>query len=133
MRNEANALGGDSRYGAGKRTALAKTGSCAGRQRHCDRGVTFISWQFGVRPGGAIVRKSEKGQGRRAMAEHKFKMGQLVDFHPRKGPGLPLFAPEGPYKVSKRLPSAAAEFQYVIRSTNGSRDCVARESELRGT
>jgi hypothetical protein len=67
------------------------------------------------------------------MTEHKFKIGQLVYFHPRKGPGLPLFAPEGPYKVLKRLPAAAGEFQYVIRSANASHDCVARESELRGT
>jgi hypothetical protein len=64
------------------------------------------------------------------MTEHKFKIGQLVYFHPRKGPGLPL--PEGPYKVLKRLPAAAGEFQYVIRSANASHDCVARESELRG-
>jgi hypothetical protein len=67
------------------------------------------------------------------MAEHKFKIGQLVYFQPRKGPSLPVFVSEGPYKVLKRLPATAGELQYVIRSTMASHDCVARESELRGT
>jgi hypothetical protein len=68
-----------------------------------------------------------------AMTEHKFKIGQVVYFHPRKKPGLPLFVPRGSYKVLKRLPLAEGEFQYVIRSTNASHDRVVRESELRDT
>ena len=55
-------------------------------------------------------------------AEHKFKIGQLVYFHPK--------TPEGPYKVLKRLPAANGEYQYVIRSTDGSHERVVRESEL---
>jgi hypothetical protein len=66
------------------------------------------------------------------MTEHKFKIGQLVYFHPRKGPGMPLFVPEGAYKVLKRLPAVNGQFKYVIRSTNVSHERVVRESELRG-
>jgi hypothetical protein len=64
------------------------------------------------------------------MTEHKFKIGQLVNFNPRKGPGAPLFVPQGPYKVLQRLPAANGQFQYVIRCTNASHERVARESEL---
>jgi hypothetical protein len=42
--------------------------------------------------------KSKKGQRRLAMAEHKFKIGQLVYIHPN-----PLLAPRGPCKVIDRL------------------------------
>ena len=66
------------------------------------------------------------------MTEHKFKIGQLVYFHPRKGRGMPLFVLEGAFKVLKRLPAAAGQFKYVIRSANVSHERVVRESELRG-
>jgi hypothetical protein len=66
------------------------------------------------------------------MTEHKFKIGQLVYFHPRKGPGMLLFVPEGAYKVLKRLPAVSGQLKYVIRSTNVSHERVVRESELRG-
>jgi len=58
------------------------------------------------------------------MTEHKFKIGQLVYYSKVSG---------GPYKVLKRLPAADGEYQYVIRSTDGSHDRVVRESELSGT
>ena len=44
------------------------------------------------------------------MTEHKFKIGQLVHYSKASG---------GSYKVLKRLPAADGEYQYVIRSTDG--------------
>jgi hypothetical protein len=66
-----------------------------------------------------------------AMIEHKFKIGQLVYWDAKKS-GLRWFTPRGHYKVLKRLPAVEGEFQYVIRSTDGSHERVARERELRG-
>jgi hypothetical protein len=112
---------------------------CSEPNRIClRRGAASMAWRHPfdgkLSPDGMVgapfLRRLNTGS--LAMTEHKFKIGQLVYFHPRKGPGLPLFAPEGPYKVLKRLSAAAGEFQYVIRCTNASHDCVARESELRG-
>lgn len=64
------------------------------------------------------------------MAEHKFKIGQVVYFYPKK-PGLPSDAPAGPYQIIRRLPATTdGEFQYVVRSEYESHERVARESEL---
>jgi len=63
------------------------------------------------------------------MAEHKFKIGQLVYFHPQRS-RLVADAPAGPYQITRRLPAAEGEFQYVIRSTNEDHERVAKESEL---
>jgi hypothetical protein len=59
------------------------------------------------------------------MAEHKFKIGQLVYIHPK-----PLLAPRGPYKVIDRLQAPELGFQYLIRSEDGLHECIVRESEL---
>jgi hypothetical protein len=62
------------------------------------------------------------------VTEYKFKIGQLVYFHP-KGPGQ-LRAP-GPYQITKRLPAREdGEFQYQIRSAVEDHNRVARKSEL---
>jgi hypothetical protein len=63
------------------------------------------------------------------MAEHKFKIGQVVYFHPKKS-SLVSDAPPGPYQIIRRLPAIDGEFQYVIRSAYESHERVARESEL---
>ena len=63
------------------------------------------------------------------MAEHKFKIGQAVYFHPQKSRSV-SDAPPGPYQITRRLPAIDGEFQYVIRSTYESHERVARESEL---
>ena len=60
------------------------------------------------------------------MAEHKFKIGQLVYFQP----GLSGHAPPGPYQIIRRLPESEGEFRYVIRSTYEDHERVAREGEL---
>jgi hypothetical protein len=63
------------------------------------------------------------------MAEHKFKIGQLVYFHPQKS-RLVADAPAGPYQITRRLPAVDGEFQYAIKSTYEDHERVAMESEL---
>jgi len=64
-----------------------------------------------------------------AMAEHKFKIGQVAYFRP-KASSAPLSASREPYQIIRRLPETEGEFQYVIRSANEDHERVARESEL---
>ena len=63
------------------------------------------------------------------MAEHKFKIGQIVHFHPKKLT-FQVDAPSGPYQITRRLPATDGEFQYVIRSAYEDHERVAKESEL---
>jgi hypothetical protein len=63
------------------------------------------------------------------MTEHKFKIGQLVYFHPKKS-RLAAGAPSGPYQITRRLPAVDGEFQYAIRSPYEDHERVAKESEL---
>jgi hypothetical protein len=66
------------------------------------------------------------------LAEHKFKIGQLVYFKPEKLLGRPArdLGP-GPYQIIKRLPATQdGEFQYTVRSKFEDQQRVARESEL---
>ena len=100
----------------------------AGRQCHRDSPLTFISLAILSSTRRRYRSKSKKGQRRLAMAEHKFKIGQLVYIHPK-----PLLAPRGPYKVIDRLQAPERGFQYLIRSEDGLHECIVRESELRGT
>jgi hypothetical protein len=64
------------------------------------------------------------------MAEHRFKIGQAVYFHPKKS-RLALQASVGPYQITKRFPPTGAEFKYAIRSPFEDYERVAKESELR--
>jgi hypothetical protein len=60
------------------------------------------------------------------MSEHKFRIGEIVFFHPK----LPSDAPHGAYQIIRRLPAAEGEFQYAIRSTYENHQRVAKENEL---
>jgi hypothetical protein len=64
------------------------------------------------------------------MAEHKFKIGQLVHYYPNKFGRASIHLASGLYQIIKRLPSANGEPQYEIRNTLEQYDRVARESEL---
>jgi hypothetical protein len=66
------------------------------------------------------------------VTEPKFKIGQLVYFHPKRAVQPQLDAvPPGPYKITRRLPAAEdGEFRYEIRNTLEEYNRVARESEL---
>jgi len=63
------------------------------------------------------------------MAEHRFKIGQAVYFHPKKS-RLAFPAPVGPYQITKRFPAIGGEFEYAIRSAHEDNERVAKESEL---
>ena len=68
------------------------------------------------------------------VSEHKFKIGQLVYFHPKGALRPQLDAVPGPYQITKRLPAAEdGEFQYEIRNTLEEYNRVARESDLTRT
>jgi hypothetical protein len=63
------------------------------------------------------------------MAEHKFKIGQMVLFHPHsRGIDAPRHLP---YEITARLPPTDGEFQYRIKSIHEEHERVASESELR--
>jgi len=64
-----------------------------------------------------------------AVAEHKFKIGQVVYFRPKIS-SAPVFASPGPYQIIRLRPATEGEFQYVIRSTNEDHERVAMEGEL---
>jgi hypothetical protein len=59
-----------------------------------------------------------------AMSGHKFKIGQLVNYHGReRAPGV--------YQITQLLPPEGDEFQYRIKNINEPHERVAKESELR--
>jgi hypothetical protein len=59
---------------------------------------------------------------------HKFHVGQLVEFRPKKG--SPISAARGAYEILKQLPERDAELQYRIKSAFEERERIALESEL---
>jgi hypothetical protein len=60
-----------------------------------------------------------------SMVEHKFKIGEIVNFYPKP----PNDAPWGACQIIRRLPAAEGEFQYVIRSVYEDDQRVAKENE----
>jgi hypothetical protein len=65
------------------------------------------------------------------VAEYKFRIGQLVYFHPKGIGRSHVDAGPGPYQITRRLPATdGGEFQYQIRSAVEDHNRVARESEL---
>jgi hypothetical protein len=63
------------------------------------------------------------------MAEQKFKIGQTVYLRPKK-PKFRIDAPAGSHLITRRLPAADGEFEYVIRSAYDGLERVTKESEL---
>jgi hypothetical protein len=59
---------------------------------------------------------------------HKFHIGQLVEFRPRKG--SPISAARGAYEILKQLPERDGELQYRIKNAAEEDERVALESEL---
>ena len=65
------------------------------------------------------------------VTEYKYRIGQLVYFHPKGTGRSHVDAVPGPYQITRRLPAAdIGEFQYEIRSAVEDLSRVARESEL---
>lgn len=61
------------------------------------------------------------------MAQHKFKIGQLVDFAPSR-PGIPSSSRR--YEIMRVLPAEGGENLYRIKSRDETFERMARESEL---
>ena len=61
------------------------------------------------------------------MAQHKFKVGQLVNFAPPR-PGVPPSSRR--YEVMRLLPTEGGQNLYRIKSRDESFERMARESEL---
>jgi hypothetical protein len=59
---------------------------------------------------------------------HKFHIGQLVEFRPKKG--SPVSSARGAYKILKQLPERDGELQYRIKSAVEEHERVALESEI---
>jgi hypothetical protein len=58
------------------------------------------------------------------MSDHKFKIGQVVSFRPRSGPGA------GVYQIAQLVPSVNDEPRYRIKSDLEPHLRSAKESEL---
>jgi hypothetical protein len=68
------------------------------------------------------------------VTEYKFRIGQLVYFHPKRTERSQVHAVAGPSQILRRLPAAEdGEFHYEIRSAVEDHNRVARESELTPT
>jgi hypothetical protein len=61
------------------------------------------------------------------MAQHRFKVGQLVDFSPAR-PGVPT--PGRQYVIVRLLPVEGGEFLYRVKSKAETFERIAKESEL---
>ena len=61
------------------------------------------------------------------MSNHKFRVGQLVDFAPAR-PGVPI--PGRQYEVIRLLPADSGEFQYRVKSKSELFERAAKESQL---
>ena len=68
-----------------------------------------------------------KGQNGGFMPEHKFKIGQSVQF--TSGP-FGRGAATGIYKVTQLLPPEGDEYQYPIKSAREPHERVAKESQM---
>ena len=62
------------------------------------------------------------------MAQHRFSVGEFVDFDPRTAPA---FKTSGPYRVTRVLPAEAIQFQrYQIKSDGEPFERTANEAEI---
>ena len=62
------------------------------------------------------------------MAEHKFRVGQVVDFHPSPKIAFPAAARE--YKILRLVPHERGERLYRIKTITERFERIAKESEL---
>jgi hypothetical protein len=60
------------------------------------------------------------------MPRHKFHIGEIVEL----SRAMLRSASGGVYKITKRLPESAGEYEYRVKSTNEQHERVVRESEL---
>ena len=60
------------------------------------------------------------------MNEHRFKVGQAVEYKPPRG----LYVPKGIYQVTAELPVRYGEFAYRVKHPREDYERVAAESDL---
>jgi hypothetical protein len=61
------------------------------------------------------------------MPGHKFRVGQVVNYHARRGQD----APRGAYMITARLPqSDDGQFEYRIKHPSEPHERIAKENEL---
>jgi hypothetical protein len=60
------------------------------------------------------------------LADHKYKTGQSVEVHNRRG----SWSPPGPFSVVRPLPFDGRENQYRLKSKADGHEFVATESEI---
>jgi hypothetical protein len=61
------------------------------------------------------------------MAQHKFKVGQFVDYRPGRLSGV---LSSGRYKILRLLPAEGGDLLYRIKSVDEALERVAKEREL---
>ena len=65
------------------------------------------------------------------MTEHKFKIGQLVRYYPKRAGSVAIDLASGLYQIIKRLPPTGdGDRQYEIRNLLEQHNRIARENEL---
>ena len=65
-------------------------------------------------------------QRRAAMNDHRFRVGQAVEYYPPRS----MYAPRGGYHVTAELPFRAGEFEYRIKHPREQCERVVAESDL---
>ncbi|MBU6497206.1 MAG: hypothetical protein KGJ41_12420 [Rhodospirillales bacterium] len=63
------------------------------------------------------------------MAQHKFAVGEMVDFRPGARDGN---VPQGKYKIQRLLPSETSDMQYRVKHAVDGHERVVPESKLTG-
>jgi hypothetical protein len=61
------------------------------------------------------------------MTQHKFKVGQLVDYNPSR---MAMPVSSRGYKIVRLLPSEGSDVSYRIKSSGETFERVAREQDL---
>ena len=61
------------------------------------------------------------------MTQHKFAVGQSVEFRPGTQDGR---IPRGPYRIQRHLPSETGDLQYRVRHNVDGHERVVPESQL---
>ena len=121
-----------------------KPSASATKKRQSTKAVASVIAQPGsasVNPGLALAKLAEQRNDERralrlsqlparvmsAVKEHKFQIGQIVDFTPG---ALTLETSIGRYEIVRHLPPEGPENQYRIKSVLDSHERVVRESQI---
>jgi hypothetical protein len=79
------------------------------------------------KPSAAAPKKRQATKAASAVKEHKYQVGQVVDFTPG---ALTLETSIGKYEIVRHLPPEGPENQYRIKSVLDSHERVVRESQI---